>query len=235
MLVAAWLALAASAATPLDADGDGLLDEAEAAVHDTDPRQRDTDRDGIDDGDELLLGTDPLSYDSDAGGIPDGLELFDYGGDPTDPNDDVSDGADADGDGLTDWEEARVHGTVASDPDTDGDGLLDGQEVSHHETDPLDRDSDGDGLEDDVELHAHATDPNDCDSDGGGVPDGAEVSAGTEPLDADDDLVRGASATAQRYPAGGGPEHAAAHLRRSGSWWSSFVELMLGASRRLGG
>ena len=49
---------------------------------------------------------------------------------------------DADGDGLSDADEA----TVGSDPnnaDTDGDGLSDGDEVWEHSTNPLESDTDG--------------------------------------------------------------------------------------------
>ena len=67
--------------------------------------------------------------------------------------------SDADGDGLSDDDEA-VQGTDPFDPDSDGDGLLDGDEVNTYGTDPLDPDSDSDGFN-----------------------DGAEVAAGSDPLD----------------------------------------------------
>ncbi|NNC87914.1 MAG: hypothetical protein HKN82_05575 [Akkermansiaceae bacterium] len=70
---------------------------------------------------------------------------------------------DSDGDGLSDQDEIRIHGTDPNNPDTDGDGLLDGQEVNDTGTDPLNPDTDGDG----------------CD-------DGAELNGGTDPLDATD-------------------------------------------------
>jgi Tol biopolymer transport system component len=60
--------------------------------------------------------------------------------------------ADADGDGLTNAEEAGL-GTDPLNPDTDGDGLSDGFEVSHG-TDPLSSDSDGDGIPDARDVEA---------------------------------------------------------------------------------
>ena len=85
---------------------------------------------------------------------------------------------DADGDGLTDAEEAAL-GTRPGHFDTDGDGIGDGDEVAQG-TDPLRADTDMDGLTDGEEAE-HATDPNDADSDDDGVGDAEEVAAGTDP------------------------------------------------------
>ncbi|MDD5556847.1 MAG: hypothetical protein PHN82_06305 [bacterium] len=63
-----------------------------------------------------------------------------------------SDGADTDGDGLTDGDELTLHGTDPFDPDSDGDGVSDGDEVLIHGTDPLDADTDGDGFSDGLEI-----------------------------------------------------------------------------------
>ena len=60
--------------------------------------------------------------------------------------------ADADGDGLTDAEEAEL-GTDPADPDTDDDGLSDGEEVNETLTDPLLVDTDGDTYRDPDEIH----------------------------------------------------------------------------------
>ncbi len=68
---------------------------------------------------------------------------------------------DADGDGLTNDEEAEI-GSDPNDPDTDGDGLIDGEEVFL------------------------GTDPTNPDTDGDGSSDLEEEQAGTSPLDPDD-------------------------------------------------
>ena len=89
---------------------------------------------------------------------------------------------DTDADGLTDLNEACVHGTNPTDTDTDDDGLQDGVEVEGtNPTDPLNPDSDGDGIEDGIEdanqdgsFDIGETDPNDPDTDGDGLNDGVE-------------------------------------------------------------
>jgi hypothetical protein len=91
---------------------------------------------------------------------------------------------DADGDGLTDDQEAAL-GTDPNNPDTDGDGLTDGDEVGRG-TNPLLADSDGDGLSDGDEV-GRGTNPLVADSDGDGLTDGDEVARGTNPLVADSD------------------------------------------------
>lgn len=58
---------------------------------------------------------------------------------------------DADGDGLSDEEEARF-GTNTKFPDTDGDTLTDFQEVAIYKSNPLTKDSDGDSYPDNVEI-----------------------------------------------------------------------------------
>ncbi len=69
-----------------DFDGDGLGDAAEGRVG-TDPRNPDTDADGLSDGDEVLgWGTDPLTRDTDGGGVSDGAEVR-AGTNPLDPRD----------------------------------------------------------------------------------------------------------------------------------------------------
>jgi outer membrane protein OmpA-like peptidoglycan-associated protein len=177
-----------------DANADGVVGATE-----TDPNEADTDADGLQDGTESGLDapegddtdlavfipdadggattTDPLDPDTDDGGVPDGTEDANHNGrvdagetDPNDPADDVA-SDDADGDGLTDAEEA-VLGTDPLNPDTDGDGLNDGLEVNIGKTDPLDDDTDDDGLLDGTE-----------DANGNGVVDAGE----TAPLDADSD------------------------------------------------
>jgi formylglycine-generating enzyme required for sulfatase activity len=62
-------------------------------------------------------------------------------------------GGDADGDGLTDVDEA-ARGTDPTLADSDKDGKSDGEEVHALGTDPLKRDTDGDGMGDGAEIKA---------------------------------------------------------------------------------
>ncbi len=72
---------------------------------------------------------------------------------------DLGDGTgDADGDGLTNWEEVKRYHTDPHDADTDGDGLMDGYEVQNG-TDPLNPDSDGDGIPDGQNPELWVSDP----------------------------------------------------------------------------
>jgi uncharacterized membrane protein YgcG len=84
-----------------DTDGDGLDDGEEVLVHDTDPLWADSDRDGLTDFDEVNAhGTDPTYEDSDEDGISDGVEVSELGTNPLD--------VDSDGDGFSDSEEVRL-------------------------------------------------------------------------------------------------------------------------------
>ncbi len=93
---------------------------------------------------------------------------------------------DADGDGLTDDEEA-ILGTDPQDPDTDGDGLDDYEEVNEGDdgyiTNATKSDTDGDGLSDWEEVKegedTFLTDPTNEDTDG----DGAIDSEDWDPID----------------------------------------------------
>ncbi|HLU49531.1 MAG TPA: hypothetical protein VK116_15645, partial [Planctomycetota bacterium] len=68
-----------------DPDADGLTN-AEELARGLLPRDADTDRDGLRDGDEVVLhGTDPLNPDSDGDLSPDEIEVIE-GSDPLDPN-----------------------------------------------------------------------------------------------------------------------------------------------------
>lgn len=165
-----------------DDDGDGAPTASEGA-----PSQ-DTDDDGIpdyldddDDGDGRPTASEDANEDGDGNpvtnptdldgdGIPDYLDADDTGG-PA---------GDADGDGLSNDEEAQL-GTDPQNPDTDGDGVGDGDEVAA-DTDPLDNrsfaDADADFVPDAVEAD-DGTDPHDAasfaDSDGGGTADHVET------------------------------------------------------------
>ena len=154
-----------------DTDGDGLTDGDEVNVHGTDPSSTDTDGDGLGDREELdVHGSDPTLADTDGDGMGDAFEVAN-GLDPRDPSDG---GADADGDGLSNIEEAAA-GTDPAVADTDADGLTDGDEVNVHGTDPLDPDADGDQLSDGEEILRHGTDPSRADTDGDGLTDFVEL------------------------------------------------------------
>jgi hypothetical protein len=102
---------AAGASAQIDSDTDGIPDVDETATYGTDPRNADSDLDGVSDGAELAAGTNPLVADSGAA-------------------------VDSDSDGLLDTDEAAF-GTDPGIADSDGDGWFDGDEVSIG-TDPLD-------------------------------------------------------------------------------------------------
>ncbi len=156
----------------VDTDGDGLSDYDEVN-RGTDPMLRDTDGDGLSDYDEVQLGTDPLNSDTDGDGVIDGIEHRN-GGNPLVAGESAADYPDADGDGLTDAEEAQ-YGTDPNKADSDGDGLNDAQEVLIYGTDPNKTDTDGDGLSDYDEVHTYHTNPNSADTDGDGLSDYDEV------------------------------------------------------------
>lgn len=80
-----------------DKDHDGLGDCSEKKVLGTDPRDYDSDDDGVADGAEVAGGTNPIDDDSDDDGIDDGDEV----GTGTDPLDD-----DSDDDGIEDGSDA---------------------------------------------------------------------------------------------------------------------------------
>ena len=143
-----------------DRDGDGVPDVLELRSG-SDPRFRDTDRDGLTDRFEILvalLSHHPAKGDTDGDGMSDALE-------------------DLDGDGLSAAGEQLAASNPLA-PDTDGDDLLDGAEVETHRTKATDADTDGDGLDDGAELRA-GTDPLDPDSDDDGVLDGADATTQT--------------------------------------------------------
>jgi outer membrane protein OmpA-like peptidoglycan-associated protein len=166
-----------------DTDGDGLNDGEEVNRYKTDPLKTDTDSDGLNDGEEVLkYKTDPLKADTDGDGLNDGEEVNKYKTDPLK--------ADTDGDGLGDSDEVMKYKTDPLKSDTDADGLSDGDEVMKYKTDPVKADTDGDGLKDGDEVMKYKTDPLKTDTDGGTVDDGAEVKRGTDPLNADDDVVK---------------------------------------------
>jgi len=103
---------------------------------------------------------------------------------------------DADGDGLSDVEEATLYRTDSQLKDTDADGVNDGDEINVYFTNPLQRDSDGDGFLDGVEVRNHS-DPTDGgsvpssaiqDLDGDGLSNREEKSIGSDPQLVDTDF-----------------------------------------------
>jgi outer membrane protein OmpA-like peptidoglycan-associated protein len=166
-----------------DTDNDGLKDGEEIVQYSTDPLNRDTDGDGLTDGDEVKkYRTNPLKADTDGDGLNDREEVIDYKTDPMKQ--------DTDGDTLSDSDEVRKYRTDPLSVDTDKDGLNDGDEINKYKTNPLKADTDGDGLNDNQEITTYKTNPLNKDTDGGTVEDGVEVNRGTDPLQADDDVVK---------------------------------------------
>ncbi len=160
-----------------DTDMDGIIDGVEIKVG-MDPLKKDSDNDGIDDGDEDLNKdgvmqdgeTNPIKQDTDSDGTKDSLDAC-----PSDPNPDCknqciqgkipSDNIDSDSDGIANKFEDLDHDcnkdsgeTSAFDNDTDKDGVHDGTEdinsnglVDIGEMDPKKIDSDNDGIQDGTE------------------------------------------------------------------------------------
>ena len=122
-------------ATNKDIDKDGLLDGEEVKYH-GDIYSNDTDGDGLSDGEEVKNGTDVGNPDTDGDGLSDGTEVHGWWANYTLPN-----GTevhkhytssplhiDSDHDGLTDEEEKENY-TNPENPDTDSDGIPDGAEM----------------------------------------------------------------------------------------------------------
>lgn len=95
-------------------------------------------------------------------------------------------GADADGDALTDAQEA-FYDTDPAIADTDTDGINDHNELVEYGTDPVNADSDEDGINDFNEVFVYETDPLNLDSDGDLLYDGGELVYNVDPLDRDTD------------------------------------------------
>ena len=81
----------------------------------------DTDGDGLSNSFELEIGTDPNKKDTDRDGLEDGEEVYQYGTNPKKN--------DTDSDTLSDGDEILEHNTSPTNEDTDRDGKPDGIEV----------------------------------------------------------------------------------------------------------
>ena len=175
---------------PIDSDGDGLANVAEAWIG-TDPHDFDTDGDGASDGFEHGFGSDPLDATDRPPLGDDNVQIDDgpttsVGGDSF--NTGVNTGGFGEGDVGGSGRPVNTGGPSPSAPqgpvDTDGDGLLDEYERKVG-TDPHAADSDRDGLDDATELDL-GTDPLASDTDGDGVGDFYEMELKTDPNNAED-------------------------------------------------
>ena len=159
-----------------DTDGDGIIDGEEVDLYNTNPREKDMDGDGLLNHDEInIYKTDPSNIDTDGDGILDGNEIKNG----TDPH-----SGDTDKDGLLDVDEEKFK-TDKNNSDTDGDGMSDFEETRSG-FDPLKQgqglsDTDGDGLFDIDEIF-YGTDRFNPDTDGDGINDRQEVDNLTNPL-----------------------------------------------------
>lgn len=162
----------------LDSDGDGLPNIYELRMG-TNSYKKDTDGDGLDDFTELFkVGLDPLKRDTDDNGIEDGDEDSDEDGLAnlreirigTEPGD-----SDTDKDGLSDGEEVRKYKTDPLKEDTDGDTLTDGDEITLG-FDPLKKDTNDNGICDGEEkVQQTLTEEIPADNNNGGAVTGVQV------------------------------------------------------------
>ncbi len=204
-----------------DTDDDGISDMKEVGNNNNQPT--DTDNDGIinaldedDDDDsistsnELLLGTNPLLLDTDGDGLSDAKEVGENIDTPIDTDKDgiidaidTDEETDQDGDGLSDYLEAKLN-TNPNKTDSDDDGISDLEEIGKNTDIPLDSDLDGiidalDSIDDsdsDNDTISDATeiklgsDPEKADSDNDGINDNEEIGKNlSDPLDTDSDGI----------------------------------------------
>ena len=177
----------------IDTDNDGLPDEDETSIHNTDPFDPDSDDDNLMDGYEIFnSSTSPIDSDTDDDLLNDGQEILIFSTNPLQE--------DTDSDGLSDGTEVLVtfSNPLVFDDDGDSDGWYWFQDCNDSNPDikPLqpelldgidnncengidegfkDLDSDNDRLSDWAEFHVQFTDWNNPDTDGDGMDDGDEV------------------------------------------------------------
>lgn len=142
-----------------DFDGDGLSNEEELDIHQTNPLSSDSDHDGFLDSHELYNSlSDPLivnrELDTDGDGLSNVKEIQKYKTDPLTA--DIT--ADTDGDGLININEVDVYGTNPMSSDTDGDDVDDKEEILYG-TNPLDTNTDDDYFNDWMEIRNNQLNP----------------------------------------------------------------------------
>jgi hypothetical protein len=160
-----------SFAIGIDTDADGLCDSVETNT-------------GVYAG-ATNTGTDPRNPDTDGDGLKDGEEVTQFLTNPT--------LADSDEDGLTDWDEVKTYLTNPINKDTDGDGLPDGWEAANLldtksaiGPNGASGDPDGDTLSNLTE-YVNGTNPNNSDTDTDEMDDFWEIFFGLSPTDASGD------------------------------------------------
>jgi hypothetical protein len=137
----------AASSLTADSDSDGLPDSWETANGlnvGADDSADDPDNDTLNNLQEYNSGSNPKQADTDADGLTDGDEINSYGTNPT--------LADTDSDGLSDGEEVNTYFSSPLLADTDADGLDDHAEAVDYHTDPNLPDSDNDGYLDALEV-----------------------------------------------------------------------------------
>ncbi|WP_445359972.1 PQQ-binding-like beta-propeller repeat protein [Microbulbifer sp. EKSA005] len=163
-----------------DTDNDGVNDGDELLIYGSNPFVDDTDADGLSDGVEAELGTSLLAQDSDNDGLTDFTEVKELGSNPL--------LEDSDNDGMEDMYEFEYGLNLLVDDsagDIDADGLTNLQEYVLGSS-PINIDTDGDFLSDFEESNTYGTSPVLADTDGDRMRDGWEVLYSLDPIDADD-------------------------------------------------
>ena len=155
-------------------DGDGISDAREKELG-TNPNKKDTDGDGLEDGEELdaEVNTDPLKFDTDGDFVNDGKEMSD-GTDPRDPKDYNLDSADP----VTDAPAADTDGKPE---EVDGSTEDDGGSAKDQATAGDMKDT----SDEDMSDAASSENAADQDADNVGKPD--QEGGSTEEQDADSD------------------------------------------------
>lgn len=174
-----------------DSDGDGLYDGDELFRYQTSYASADSDGDGASDG--LEVGTYDITVASQLARAFGGVATNYYSANPRDHSSPIM--MDTDGDGLADGQEISLGMGIGKTPstdgyvncvDSDGDGVHDLQDsLLGDDVAPRTGDSTDGELKDDA-LPSIA----DPDSDGDGLTDGEEIAHGTSPIDWDTDNDR---------------------------------------------